>query len=243
VGEFSYLYSYCVCITTHSKAVCGKLPLHSFFSKAFGFLSHYIRLSQSFVDLYMHILQVLLMISTFGRGYVALHQKKDPKLCSLRIFSNKQQYDEHNSNSSPLLVAKYQRWNCSNCLGRMKSSGHRTSETVPMQQDGTNDDCSISIVRTLPYSVGSRRLFSCTQQSSQGNDADQSNVSKSVQECNSKCSSPSDDKAVTAVDVPATSAENNVPDTFVKKGIPDTIGMAELSEFSTTMYFSLYTIS
>uniref|UniRef100_K3XE32 Embryonic flower 1-like protein n=1 Tax=Setaria italica TaxID=4555 RepID=K3XE32_SETIT len=157
------------------------------------------------------------------RGYVALHQKKDPKLCSLRIFCNQQQYDEHNNNSSPLLVAKYQRWNCSNCLDRVKNSGHRTtSETVPMQQDGTNDDCSISIIRTLPYSVGSRRLFSCTRQSSQGNDADQSNVSKSVQECNSKCSSPSDNKAVTAVNVPATSAENNVPDTFVEKSIPDT---------------------
>jgi hypothetical protein len=68
VGEFSYLYSYCVCITTHSKAVCGKLPLHSFFSKAFGFLGHYIRLSQSFVDLYMHILRVLLMILLLAGG-------------------------------------------------------------------------------------------------------------------------------------------------------------------------------
>ncbi|CAN6209948.1 unnamed protein product [Urochloa humidicola] len=153
------------------------------------------------------------------RGYVALHQKKDPKLCS-QIFCNQQQCDEHHNNSSQLLVAKYQRWNCSNCLVRVKNSGHRTtSGTVSMQQD---DDCSISIVRTLPYRVGSRRLFSCTQQSSQGNDADQSTVSKSVQECNSKCSSPSDNKAVTAVNVPATSAANKVPDTFAEKSVPAT---------------------
>lgn len=178
------------------------------------------------------------MIYTFGRGYVALQQKKDPKLCSLQIFCNQQQYDGHHDNSSPLFVAKYQRWNCSNCLGRLKKSGHRTtSETVSMQQYGANDDCSISIIRTLPYNVGSRRLLSCTHQSSQGNDADQSTVSKGVQECNSKCSSPSDSKAVTAVNVPATAAENTVPDTFAGKSVPDTKGMAELSEFLTTDTF------
>ncbi|CAN6213826.1 unnamed protein product [Urochloa humidicola] len=154
------------------------------------------------------------------RGYVALRQKKDPRLCSPQIFCNQQQCDEHHNNSSQLLVAKYQRWNCSNCLVRVKNSGHRTtSGTVSMQQD---DDCSISIVRTLPYRVGSRRLFSCTQQSSQGNDADQSTVSKTVQECNSKCSSPSDNKVVTAVNVQATSAANNVPDTFVERSDPAT---------------------
>ncbi|CAO2194320.1 unnamed protein product [Urochloa humidicola] len=153
------------------------------------------------------------------RGYVALHQKKDPKLCS-HIFCNQQECDEHHYNTSQLLVAKYKRWNCSNCLVRVINSGHRTtSGTVSMQQD---DDCSISIVRTLPYRVGSKRLFSCTQQSYQGNDADQSTVSKSVQECNSKCSSPSDNKAVTAVNVPATSAENNVPGTFVEERVPAT---------------------
>ncbi|PUZ58816.1 hypothetical protein GQ55_5G537800 [Panicum hallii var. hallii] len=155
------------------------------------------------------------------RGYVALRQKKDPKLRSLQIFRNQQQYDEHHNNSSPLLVAKYQRWNCSSCLDRVKNSGHRTtSETVSMQQDG--DGCSISIIRTLPYNVGSRRLFSGTRQSSQGNGADQSTVSKSVQECNSKCSSPSDNKAVTAENVPATSTEKSVPDTFVEKSVPAT---------------------
>ena len=172
---------------------------------------------------------------TFGRGYVAMRQKKDPKLCSLQIFRNQQQYDEHHNNSSPLLVAKYQRWNCSSCLNRVKTSGHRTtSETVPTQQDG--DGCSISIIRTLPYNISSRRLFSCTQQSSQGNGADQSTVSKSVQECNSKCSSP-ENKAVTAENVPATSTEKNVPDTFVEKGVPATQGMAVLSEFLTTITF------
>jgi hypothetical protein len=176
------------------------------------------------------------MIYTFGRGYVALRQKKDPKLRSLQIFRNQQQYDEHHNNSSPLLVAKYQRWNCSSCLDRVKNSGHRTtSETVSMQQDG--DGCSISIIQTLPYNVGSRRLFSGTQQSSQGNDADQSTVSKSVQECNSKCSSPSDNKAVTAENVPATSTEKSVPDTFVEKSVPATQGMAVLSEFLTTITF------
>ncbi|CAO2205057.1 unnamed protein product [Urochloa humidicola] len=157
------------------------------------------------------------------RGYVALHQKKDPKLCSLQIFCNQQQCDGQHNNSSPLLVAKYQRWNCSNCLVRAKNSGRRTtSGTVSMQKAGTNGDCSISIVRTLPYRVGSRRLFSCTQQSSHGNDADQSTVSKSVQECNSKCCSPSDNKAATAGNVLATYAENNVPDTFVEKSVPAT---------------------
>ncbi|KAF8733514.1 hypothetical protein HU200_014814 [Digitaria exilis] len=73
------------------------------------------------------------------RGYVALQQKKDPKLCSLQIFCNQQQYDGHHNNSSPLFVAN----------------------------------------------------------------------------------SP-DSKAVTAVNVPATSAENTVPDTFAGKSVPDT---------------------
>ncbi|CAL5016694.1 unnamed protein product [Urochloa decumbens] len=59
-----------------------------------------------------------------------------------------------------------------------------------MQKD-KDDDCYISIVQTLPYHVGSRRLFSCTQQSSR-------------------------------VNVRATSAENNVPDTFVEKSVPTT---------------------
>ncbi|CAL4966169.1 unnamed protein product [Urochloa decumbens] len=154
------------------------------------------------------------------RGYVALHQKMDPKLCSPHIFCNQQECDEHHNNSSQLLVKKYHRWNCSNCLVRVKNSGHRTtSRTVSVQQD---DDCSISIVRTLPYRVGSRRLFSGTQQSSRGNDADQSTVSKSVQGCNSKFSSPSDNRAATVVNVTATSAENNVRDTFVEKCVPAT---------------------
>jgi hypothetical protein len=125
----------------------------------------------------------------------------------------------------------------------MINSGHGTSSgTVRMQQDGTNDDCSISIIRTLPYNVGSRRLFSFTQQSSQENDVDQSNVSKSVQECNLKCSSPSDNKAVTAINVPTLSIENNVLDTFVDRSVPNTKGIAELNEFSTTIYFPLLTI-
>ncbi|WVZ88593.1 hypothetical protein U9M48_035094 [Paspalum notatum var. saurae] len=42
------------------------------------------------------------------RGYVALLQKKDPKLRSLQIYGDQQQYDEHH-NSSPLSVAKYRR--------------------------------------------------------------------------------------------------------------------------------------
>ncbi|CAL4959145.1 unnamed protein product [Urochloa decumbens] len=154
------------------------------------------------------------------RGYVALHQKMDPKLCAPHIFCNQQECDEHHNNSSQLLVKKYRRWNCSNCLVRVKNSGYRTtSGTVSWQQD---DDCSISIVRTLPYRVGSRRLFSGTQQSSRRNDADRSTVSKSVQGCNSKFSSPSDKKAVTVVNVTATSAENNVPDTSVEKCVPAT---------------------
>jgi hypothetical protein len=111
-----------------------------------------------------------------------------------------------------------------------------------MEQDGTNDDCAISFIQTLPYSAGSRRLFSCTQQSSQENDADQANVSKGVQECNLKCNSPSDNKARTAVNVSAISAKNNVSDTFVKRSVPDTKGMAELSEISTTVYFSLFRV-
>ncbi|CAL5031766.1 unnamed protein product [Urochloa decumbens] len=156
------------------------------------------------------------------RGYVAQNQKKDPKLCFPHIFCNQQECDEHHNNSSQLLVKMYQRWNCSNCLVRVKNSGYRTtSRTVPMQKD-KDDDCSISMVKTLPYHVGSRRLFSCTQQSSRGNDGIQSTVSKSVQGCNSKYSSPSYNKAVTAVNVPATSAENNVPDTFVEKSVPAT---------------------
>jgi hypothetical protein len=63
-----------------------------------------------------------------------MHQKKDPELCSLGIFRNEQQYDEHNRNSSPILVAKYHRWNCSICVCKVINSGHRISSgTVPMQ--------------------------------------------------------------------------------------------------------------
>jgi hypothetical protein len=121
------------------------------------------------------------------------------------------------------------------------NSGHRISfGTVPMQQDRTNDDCTISIVRTLPYSAGSRRLFSCTQQSSQANDADQSNVLKSAQECNLKCSSLSNNKTITEVNVPTTSTKNNVLNTsfIIERSVPDIKCMVELSEFSTTVYFS-----
>jgi hypothetical protein len=111
----------------------------------------------------------------------------------------------------------------------VKSPGPTTtSETVSIQQDGTNDGCSISIVRTLPNNSDSRRLFSWTQQSSQGND--QSTLSKSAQECNSKCSSPYGSRAVTTVNVPDTLTEANVPDTFTEGSVPATEGM-ELGEF------------
>jgi hypothetical protein len=71
-------------------------------------------------------------------------QKKDPKLCSPHIFHNQPQYDQHHD-SSPVLVSKYSRWNCSKCLDRVKVSGQRpTSENVSVQQDGMNDGCSIS---------------------------------------------------------------------------------------------------
>jgi hypothetical protein len=110
------------------------------------------------------------------------------------------------------------------------NSGHNTSSgTVPMRQDGTNDDCSISIIQPLPYSVSSRRIFSYTQQSSQENDVDQSNVSKSIQECNLQCSSLSDNKVVTTINVPAISVENNVLDTFIDRSVPDTKGVTKLS--------------
>lgn len=188
-------------------------------------------------DLIMHILLslliflkglALLMTGDFVRGYVALLQKKDPKLCSLQIFSKQQQCDEHHNNSSPVSVANHHRWNCSKCLDRVKNSATRTtSETVSMQQDGTNDGCSISVVRTLPNNFDSRRLFSWTRQSSQGND---SILSKSAQGCNSKCRSPGN-KAVTAVNVPAILDEENVSDTFVERSVPVTKGMAELGKF------------
>ncbi|WVZ72929.1 hypothetical protein U9M48_021311 [Paspalum notatum var. saurae] len=153
------------------------------------------------------------------RGYVALLQKKDPRLSSLQIFCN----DGHPSNSPPLSVAKYHRWNCSNCLNKVKNSGHRTtSETTSVQPDGTSDGCSISIVRTFTKSVDSRRLFSYTRESSQGKDADPSTLSKSAQECNSKCSSPSGNKVVPVLNVPAPLAEENVPDTFVERSVPAT---------------------
>ncbi|XP_062189168.1 uncharacterized protein LOC133892421 [Phragmites australis] len=142
------------------------------------------------------------------REYVAQLQKKDPILYSLsQIFREQRQHDDHN-NLSPLSVAKFRRWNCSNCLDKVENSDHRTtSRTVSMTQDGTNDGCSISFVRTImPTSVDSRRLFPCTQQSSQGNNAGASTFSKSAQECNSKCNSPSGSKGVlTEVNVdPAT---------------------------------------
>lgn len=152
-------------------------------------------------------------------------QKKDPKLCS-HIFHNQPQYDEHHD-SSPVLVSKYHRWDCSRCLDSVEVSGHRpTSENVSMQQNGMNDGCSISIVWILPNSVDSRRLFSCTQQSSQGND--RLTLSKTAQECNSKCSSPGN-KAITAMNVPV--AEENVPEALVDTRVPSIEGMAEHVEF------------
>ena len=77
--------------------------------------------------------------------------------------------------------------------------------------------------------LDSRRLFSWTQQSSQRND--QATLPKSAQEHNSKYSSPSCNKAVTAVNVPATLAKENILDTFVERSVPVTTGMAELGEF------------
>ena len=85
------------------------------------------------------------------------------------------------------------------------------------------------IVWTLPNNFDSKRLFSWSRQSSQGND--QSTFSKSAQECNSKCSSPSSNRAVTVVNVPATLAKENILDTFVERSVPVTTGMAELGEF------------
>jgi hypothetical protein len=81
-----------------------------------------------------------------------------------------------------------------------------------MEQDGMDDGCSISIVRI-------RRLFPCTQQSS-----DRLILSKAAQECNSKCSSPGN-KAITAMNVPV--AEENVPEALVERSVPATQGMAE----------------
>ncbi|KAL5649366.1 hypothetical protein ACJX0J_040175, partial [Zea mays] len=150
-------------------------------------------------------------------GYVAMLQKKDPKLCSPHIFHSQPQYDEHHG-SSPLLVSKYRRWDCSKCLERVKVSGHRpTSGNVSIEQDGMNDGCSISIVRILPNRVDPRRMFYCKQQSSQGND--QLTLSKTAQECNSKCSSPGN-KAITAMNIPV--AEENVLEALVERSVPAT---------------------
>lgn len=163
------------------------------------------------------------------RGYVALLQKKDPKLCSLQIFSNNQrQYDENHRSPPPLSAPKHRRWNCSKCVEEVKIPVHRTtSETISMQQGGTNDGCSISIIRTFRRSADSRRLFPCKQESSRGNDADRPTLQKSAQECNPKVSSPSGNKVVTAVNVPATLAEDNVPGTFVERNFPVTKDLQE----------------
>jgi hypothetical protein len=73
------------------------------------------------------------------------------------------------------------------------------------------------IVWTLSNNFDSRRLFSWSRQSSQGND--QSTFSKSAKECNSKCSSPSSNRAITVVNVPATLVEENVLDTFIERSV------------------------
>ncbi|WVZ88604.1 hypothetical protein U9M48_035104 [Paspalum notatum var. saurae] len=159
----------------------------------------------------------LLMLYTFVRGHVALLQKKDPKLCSFQIFSDQQQYDE-NHNSSPLSVAKYHRWNCTKCLDRVKTSGHRTKSEINSLQKYETDGCSISIVRTLRNGVDSRRLFSSTTELSKGNDAEE-------------CGSLFGNKAFSALNVPATSAEENVQDAFNEKSVPTTKCMTELGEF------------
>ena len=80
----------------------------------------------------------------------------------------------------------------------------------------------------MPDNLDSRRLFSWTPQSSQRND--QATLPKSAQEHNSKYNSPCN-KAVTAVNVLATLAEENIPDTFIERSVLATKGMAELGEF------------
>ncbi|KAJ1265005.1 hypothetical protein BS78_08G044500 [Paspalum vaginatum] len=151
------------------------------------------------------------------RGFVALLQKKDPKHCSLQIYGDKQQYDEHH-NSSPLSVAKYRQWDCTNCLDKLKTSGHRTTSETNFMQQYQTDGCSISIVRTLHKSVDSRRLFYCTPKSSKGNDANRSIISNSSQEC----ASAFGNKAISAANAPATLAEENVQGIFVEKSVPAT---------------------
>ena len=92
------------------------------------------------------------------------------------------------------------------------------------------------IVWTLPNNFDSRRLFSWTRQSSQRND--QATLPKSAQEHNSKYSS-SCNKAVTAVNVLATLAEENIPDTFIERSVLATKGMAELGEFLISTFLCI----
>ncbi|KAG8045750.1 hypothetical protein GUJ93_ZPchr0008g12007 [Zizania palustris] len=103
------------------------------------------------------------------RGYVALLQKKHPKLCSLsRIFHEQNKWDEQQASSSPFSVANFRRWDCSKCLDKMKISDHRTTPiTVSTKKDVTSDGCSITFIRStlMPADVVSKRM-------SQGNDAD-----------------------------------------------------------------------
>ncbi|PNT70208.1 hypothetical protein BRADI_2g07710v3 [Brachypodium distachyon] len=133
------------------------------------------------------------------RGYVALVKKTDPKFCSLsQIFKGQQRFAEHHINSRPFSVPNFPRWDCSKCLDKEKMADQgATSRTVPMGKNVTSDGCSIKFVRSalVPTSVDFRSLFpcenTCTQQLSQGKNADRSTLLKSTTpEGNSKCNSP-----------------------------------------------------
>lgn len=172
------------------------------------------------------LLCIFLMICALFREYVALLQKKDPKLYSLSQNFCKQQHqqDEH-QNLRPIPVTKFRRWNCSSCLDKVNSADRTTSITLSPKQNATdNSGCSISFVRSvLPTSVHHTRLPTCTQRSSQGNEVVGSAFPKSTQECNSKCNSPSGSKGLLI--------EMNVD--------PATKGIVELDESFSN--FSLYT--
>ncbi|KAK3163223.1 hypothetical protein QOZ80_1AG0000860 [Eleusine coracana subsp. coracana] len=131
------------------------------------------------------------------REYVAVLQKKDPKLYSLSQNFCKQQRQDEQQNLRPVSVTKFRRWNCSSCLDKANSANRTTSITVSPKQNGTDSGCSISFVRTVrPTSVHHTRVLTCTQRSSQVNEGVGSVVPKSTQECNSKCNSPSGNKGV-----------------------------------------------
>jgi hypothetical protein len=148
------------------------------------------------------LLCIFLMICILFREYVAQLQKKDPKLYSLYPSFCKQQHQDEHQNLLPISATKFRRWNCSDCLDKVKITDRTTSIDVSLKQNDTSSGCSISFIRNvMPTSVDYTRRLPCTPRLSQGNQVGGSALPKSTQECNSNCKSPGSKGVLTEMNI------------------------------------------